>query len=567
MKKNGNLASNRRYNPKNTKPNIPIDADEVDGAMERFIREKYQHKTLCGEGRPLPNISQHTGSSSGSSNDAPPPVPAKNPPRLTSTLRSSSAMFPHSPNALPSPPASDFSSNGSRQRMAGIPEDGVPTRDHSFENKLDTLKDMGFPNETRNSTILKGSGGNMNRALETLMKLGEGGDTVFMNSQKNPTVQTNGISIQRTGASHSSTGTTPSSATAQHSQASPNTTNPFYQQHAAPRSAQSMSAFEQSFQNMAISQQPQQQSQPLFPNNTGSWAAQRPQAPGMQNNPFFKTFTPPMSPSPYQYTNQIPQQPTSNPFLRASQSQTFTPSNPFGATQQMQQQQAPVVPQPTGWAQSPQQQNFTPQMQSPIQAQATGVVQSPFATQQSPGVSQQQQVAQSPSAYPMQSSNPYVQQTQQQPVQSPGVYPMQSPNQYTQQPQQQQLPQTYFDPMQQQQQPQQQAFFQQPQVQSYPHSQQRQYYDKNSILALYNTPSTYGQQQQQAQVASPPVQSPQRSVTMPIVNSPSNPFGVLAPATQQPAAAPGHVSRDSMQFMGGRPASPDAFSGLSARYS
>ena len=41
MKQQGNIESNKIYNPKNKRPDIPLDADEVDGAMERFIRKKY----------------------------------------------------------------------------------------------------------------------------------------------------------------------------------------------------------------------------------------------------------------------------------------------------------------------------------------------------------------------------------------------------------------------------------------------------------------------------------------------------------------------------------------------
>ena len=41
MKRVGNAASNRKYNPQNKKPPVPVDADEADSAMERFIRSKY----------------------------------------------------------------------------------------------------------------------------------------------------------------------------------------------------------------------------------------------------------------------------------------------------------------------------------------------------------------------------------------------------------------------------------------------------------------------------------------------------------------------------------------------
>ncbi|KAL9092471.1 MAG: hypothetical protein Q9159_000818 [Coniocarpon cinnabarinum] len=546
-----NPVSNRRYNPKNSKANIPIDADEVDNAMERFIREKYEHKTLCGEGRPLPSIRQHTGSSSGSSNDIGPPVPAKNAPRLSSTLRSSSAMFT-SQNSLPSPPASDWSSNGSR-KMAGIPEDALPSRDHSFESKLDQLKGMGFPNETRNSTILKGTAGNMDRAIQTLLRLGEGGPSMAMNAHRAPQ-QTNGITIQPTGTSQSSTSTNPPPLQ-QPLQTSVNGTNPFFQTQNTSQPVQpaSASALEQSFQNFSISQP---QTQQLFPNNTGTWAAQRSRAPSLQNNPFLKTFTPPISPSPYPM-----QQQSSNPFLRTSQSQTFAPSNPFGQMQQPQQQQvAPLMPQATGFShQSAPSQSIPTPIQNPMQAQPTGAAQFQNHPQQMQSPQQffspQQAPIQSPPPSQLPSSNPYAQHVQQQP-QNYFTAESQPPTQAMQPAQFQnfQNPQQVYQS------------FQQPHP-SYTH--QRQYYDKNSILALYNTPSLQHQTTQQTQAAAQaPPHIQQRSVTMPLMNGSSNPFGAAPSPNAQPpsVASPGHASRDSMAFMGGRPPSPDAFSGLSARY-
>jgi hypothetical protein len=39
MKSTGNVVSNQLYNPKNVRAEIPIDVDEVDGALERYIRQ------------------------------------------------------------------------------------------------------------------------------------------------------------------------------------------------------------------------------------------------------------------------------------------------------------------------------------------------------------------------------------------------------------------------------------------------------------------------------------------------------------------------------------------------
>jgi len=46
MKSIGNIASNKIYNPRNIRPTIPLDPDEVDTSVEKYIREKYQRRTL-----------------------------------------------------------------------------------------------------------------------------------------------------------------------------------------------------------------------------------------------------------------------------------------------------------------------------------------------------------------------------------------------------------------------------------------------------------------------------------------------------------------------------------------
>lgn len=616
MKKNGNTSSNLRYNPRSQKPNLPIDSDELDGAMERFIREKYQHKTLSGEGRPLPSIQHHTGSSS-SSNDIPPPLPPKSNPLLGAGLRSQSSTYPTSQAPLPSPPTSEWSSGGSRNgdtmRMAGIPENGTNARRRSLDIKLNTLRDMGFFNESKNATVLKGVSGDLDRAVDSLNRLGEGYGNVLPRTR--PVAETNGLSFekpsepptlqfspQQTGQSQSSNASNPffrqqqsQSSQPQSMQPQPpsQTQQPLEHHHQQPQSAPSLI---QSFGNMNISQdtssrnltqphpqaQPQDQSQPqpqpLFPNNTGSWVTNL--QPQLQTNPFLKTWTPPMTPSPYQYTSTpIPTQPESNPFLRSAQLQALAAANHLGpgaqqmhAQQQLQQQhhQFAGVAQrsaslPVNNAASTQYQQqahefFQVQPQAPV-AQSAGLT---GTFPQTNGYQQQQLAQEQPNAQ----TAPYgASQSFQQPYE-PQQPQQWQPQQWQQQ--QQQLPYTnnmqsppLLSPM------------------SIPPSQpqhhQPRYHDKNSILALYNNPPPQPQPQPQP-AQNPPLQNqaqqsqalqdsqpaaspapPQRSVTMPVS---TNPFAAPTPT--------GHVSRDSVLFtgqgMGGRSASPDAFAGLSARW-
>ena len=74
MKRTGNVESNKFYNPRNVKPQIPIDIDEVDSAMERFIRQKYEQRAFMNNSQP--GTRHNTGSTS-SVEDKPPPLPPK----------------------------------------------------------------------------------------------------------------------------------------------------------------------------------------------------------------------------------------------------------------------------------------------------------------------------------------------------------------------------------------------------------------------------------------------------------------------------------------------------------
>ncbi|KIH90435.1 hypothetical protein SPBR_00014 [Sporothrix brasiliensis 5110] len=80
MRKVGNAASNKVYNPIGRKPAVPIDADEADSAMERFIRQKYINSAFS---KPT-NAGRHRSTDSSGSDDIPPPLPPKTPGRLNS---------------------------------------------------------------------------------------------------------------------------------------------------------------------------------------------------------------------------------------------------------------------------------------------------------------------------------------------------------------------------------------------------------------------------------------------------------------------------------------------------
>ncbi|KAK0637529.1 UBA domain-containing protein 3 [Lasiodiplodia hormozganensis] len=570
MKRVGNVASNRIYNPNNVKPNIPIDVDEVEGALERFIRQKYEHKAFSGESRP--GTRHNTGSTS-SAEDRPPPLPPKPGKRFGFGLRASSATFPAPKPDSTSPPSSPSVGVG----LSGFGDSSPPRVNKasrvfghnvrsasadSFETKLQTLKDMGFPDEKRNVTVLKGLNGNLEKSVETLIRLGEGGRSI--SRAHTP------VSAHSENANGLSTGRTRPSAPPPTAPAGIQSTNPFdrldapqpmiQQQFQAlqaqptgasfnpflPSSqppqapATAHPALDQSFQNLQLSQP--QQPQQLFPNHTGGHGTQSQQQQGY--NPFLHTFTPPPVPQiPPQFTGTQQGQPSygqqggfhstqgGNPFLKTSRSQIFTSSNPFNS-------QVPSLP---AFSQPQQHQ----QQQQP-QWQAISNPQGQFYPQPS------QQTAQFGFGQQQQGPSTGYQQPQDQ-FQAQSGYP-----------QFQQQPNHFTNPYQ-------------PQPQ-FPIRQ-----DKNSILALYNQPQL---------APAPPsgTTAPGAAESMPVngqsaaLPAASNSAGDMAGSTGSAnpfSTAPGqpavganggggarHVSQESVDFsgmMGGRQ-SPDAFAGLSARF-
>ncbi|KAI5248746.1 ArfGap-domain-containing protein [Aureobasidium subglaciale] len=570
MKRVGNVTSNRAFNPQNVRPDIPTDADEVSGVMERFLRQKYEHKAFVGA-RPRSNTVG--GASISSTEGVPPPLPPKPGKKFGFSLgvRSSSATQQRfTPPLSPALTGSDGRSTppvGKMNKQSRVFGSAVGNQEEdTFDTKLASLREMGFPDTRRNSMVLKSVNASLDRAVETLVRLGDttsgAQGTLTPMSGSTSSSNANGIYIEKQRAQ-------PEKAAS--------STNPFDALDLQPprraftQPIISTAAPQPSYNPFLQSAQPQQQ-QPL----QNSFAAmqianQQPQQ--YQNNPFMPQQMPqPMQAPIYQPQDaqQYPQsQAQSNPFLRKTQSQTFAPSNPFGIqlstapqnpwlAQQQAQSPAAIYQQTQDFFSAQPQQQQQQQQQNPYQQQNSYQQQQP------------QQLA------PQHTSNPYGNMTSQ-----PSSTPFQLPQ--SSQPEPYQSYQSAQQQQQQQQQMPQQMPQQQQQQQLYPQPTGR--YGKMDIMALYAHPqlapsrplqslpenSMAPQQPQQQEMQAPQMAPPQRSVTMPVGSGSMNPFGTgFAPQQEQQARVGArHVSQESRDFVGmgnGRPHSPDAFAGLSARY-
>ena len=600
MRRNGNISANKVYNPKNVRPDMPLDADEVDGAMERFIRKKYQERSLTS-GKPRipsrsdtgPTLEASMGASAGASfeESPPPPLPPKKGKLFGFKLRASSSAYPQSANdkkKLPkSPRQPDFESafgvastdyeeaeaedrspvesrqrdHFPRQRPRGAPHIHKIVTEDEVRERLKVLKEMGFPDERRNETVLRGRNGNLEKTIEDLARIGSldkasdtpapppVSDNPFERLDQQPQPQATGLSFDNPPPSQQISATNTGRAS----------TNPF---DAVP--VQSQPSWEQAFHGMQISQ-------PLFPNTTGGYPAQQqpmfdqrqqysmtppvpsmPQQysyvaspPAMNNNanPFFQTQQPQFS-NPYANTTQNPpmQSPSANPFFNQS---TVPQSNQLSQTQQ-QYQQPQTSANPFGIppdAQSQQQRSMTDpqaafgQLNQPV-FNMNAMSQQPFQQQPSQQAYQQSQQPQSTNS----NTNPFLSMHIPPTQNQPAPPPLQT-----------------FQP-------------QQPQQQLMP--QQTGRYDKSSILALYNYPHLAPQREPLASVPEnqdPPSSNgnpgPKRSATMPVGMSTSrNPFMNMNNGTSSNTSR--HGSQESMAVNGlssGRH-SPDAFANLSSQY-
>ncbi|KAK5173505.1 Protein gts1 [Saxophila tyrrhenica] len=611
MKKVGNVQSNARWNPKGVRADIPVDADMVDSAMERYIRQKYELRTLS-DGAPAAR--QNTGSTgTGSWSEEPPALPPKPGKKFGFNLRSASSTFHRTksdkfmPPLSPTYTGSDRSANGDPpspqknkpSQLFGMKITGVG---NNFDAKLATLRDMGFGDNRRNSDVLKSTDGNLDRAIETLVRVGEGSKAASRGPTPVPRTMTpvsmastgmNGITVEKTRQPEAKANNNPWEISEPPQRAA---TQPVPQAFDPPRAAsagpasnswnpflaqmQPEAGLENSFQKLQVSQTgPEQQMQ--------QFTQQPPAVPQIpqqyQSNPFppqaqaqnQATFNPWLTQQqPYQsfttdsmYSqNQQPaaaqSQQSGNPFLRSTRSQTFTPSNPWDSQSQS---PAPMQQQPNPWA--------TQSQPPPPAVQQSS---NPFGAPPTPW---QEQSTASPA--PMFGQQEYFSQQQQSFAQQPQTQQYQAPQTQNPWPPRQQQQQQPMQPQQTGMPPPQQQYQPQYQQQQFPPQQQTRH-DKSSILALYNTqppmqsyrPLQTLQEDPTPQLQPAFEQQPQRSATMPLGNM--NPFMSAAP--QPPAAGPPqtatthgirHVSNDSVDFQGmggsGRH-SPDAFSGLSSRY-
>ncbi|KAB5554894.1 hypothetical protein GE09DRAFT_143258 [Coniochaeta sp. 2T2.1] len=609
MKKVGNVASNKTYNPQNKRPPVPIDADEVDTAMERFIRAKYMNNPLVSARR------NNTGSTE--SDETPPPLPPKTFSRFGSSLRSASSIFPLGSKAKKerdaarnTPPQSPRDYNSHRNKPSQV--FGVSVGDDQAgddqEKKLAQLRDMGFTDDHRNAMVLKGVNGNLEKAIEALVRLGEGDgrtvsslvsprDSSFAAPTRSVTTPVTSSSLgprRPTTASASSNpfdmlDMPPPPAQPQSSQSTGTLQNKNPYQSSNPfgmPAQQTSAALDQAFQNMSLAAP----SQPLFPNHTGGLPQQAhqqlptmyqqpaPQMPPQQQSYGSAMFNPnQMSPllaqqtgyNPF-FTNQQPQQPqqsltvntatlpggqANNPFARSPtriQSPTLT-QIPEQTQQNFYNPVSQPVAQQQDWFSQPQQQSYQQPQQTYQQPQ-----------QQLP--SQQQSWQQPQPLQPQHTNNPfasapqypqYAGQPRPDKASIMALYnlPPQGQPQQQQEQQQTQQPQPQAGQQQYQQQPQSAQYQQQPRA-----AQQQQAPSAFDQMFGGQTYTTQPAAQQQ-QVASP--------VPAPASLAPANnnPFLSSPPGAAQNKS---NKSRDSMMAFGmewsnGRH-SPDAFASLSARH-
>jgi len=571
MKKVGNIASNKVYNPQNKKAAIPMDVDEVDSAVERFIRSKYVQRNLNGESK------RRDITSRDSDEGPPPPLPPKT---GKFGLRAATSIFPLSSKAKRQAAAREaMASTWDSGRSASPQLPNKPSKVFGasveynlddMDKKLAKLRDMGFMDNSRNAVVLKGVNGSLERAIEALVRLGEGD-----RKSPGPIVSTRESSLRATRSMTPLSSTTSTTRNGQDRPTTPSTvsSNPFDILPAQPQTAQSTGtlqnknpyfpstnpfgppgqndAMTQAFQNMSLAP-----AQPLFPNHTGG-------VPGHSAQPaYYQVQAPISSPAPISFNSYQTYPPPQVQSLAVqsppSLQQQMTGYNPFFADQaqqvslQVPQQALQQVPQP--------QQNLTvntmtgstygnnPFTRSPTRmASPLGQIpeQAQYVTSGAP--------VQQPAA-----TNPFLAQqpTMTSPVQSPfQSMPAGQPMMQTQQ-----IPQRS---------------------------------DNASILALYNyphlAPRPFMSDQQAVQPGQPTTQQAfdaqqPRSIPPaampgsknPFLNgsNPASPHAASAVVSTNPfPTANGHGSRESVQLgmematwaNGGRH-SPDAFASLSAKH-
>lgn len=611
MKKVGNVSSNKLYNPDNKRPPIPVDADEADSAIERYIRSKYMNQGFAAARR------HHTGSTT--SDETPPPLPPKNTGKFS--FRSASSTFPlfsrskkdvapRSAHSSPLPPHSPEQAHRPKVSKVFGASLGYDS-DDDMHKKLAKLRELGFTDERKNEVVLKGVNGNLERTIESLVRL-EGRSPLASPVDEFPSVirppasaggRSTGLTVSRAetarpmSASNNPFDISPVQPISSQSTGNMANRNPYYSNNPfGLTAAQSNDALNQAFNNMSLGAP-----QPLFPHHTGGLPQQQQQQQQVMSQ---QSMQPPVPSIPQNYSGNVfdihpaypqqgqqpglqPAQPVQpmytgyNPFLNNSQPQPPQPQQQqHQQIQQLSSLNTGLMPTPTGGAYA-----NNPFARSPTRmATPTSLGQIPEQSQQnfysSPAQPQQQPQQPQQQQYQQQYQQPYQQQQQQQhqqPQMNNPFFPqtaMAAP-----------VPQAQFNQFNQ---------FGQPMAQQAPPRA-----DKASILALYNLPqlapqaqnTNFEQQQQpQQQAEQHPGQASMTQVSNPqnqAINQADlgasmaaagnkNPFlggaGAPQPAAAQPSGMDGMVgnrSRDSMMALGmewsnGRH-SPDAFANLSAR--
>ncbi|KAI9749690.1 MAG: hypothetical protein M4579_006780 [Chaenotheca gracillima] len=391
MKRMGNVVSNRLFTPNNSKPNLPLDVDEVDSAMERFIRQKYEHRLFQG-GHIGRNIRHNTGTST--SSEEPPPLPPKPGSRFGLGLRAASSTFPLSSNSGPGFSGSNRSAGNTQPSRTNDQATmfGATFEANTFESKLATLAEMGFADERRNATALRGLDGNLERTIETLVRIGEGGPNVQRQVREGRPVDrsmpSSSQAVQSTlRPGQVAQGSSPSiqpdvARVAGANAATGNSYNPFLNNPSGQSQAQPQPQpqLDQAFQNLRVSQ-------PLFPNATGGF----PQALTHESS-YYQTLTPPIPSSTQQHYFsssqsqvhpffqpqylQTQQLGSSNPYLSQA-SPTSNPTNPFHGQTFPQQAQQQMRSDPQGLPST----NQVPQYSSYQQPQPQQIQQQPQQAQ------------------------------------------------------------------------------------------------------------------------------------------------------------------------------------------
>lgn len=579
MKRVGNTTSNRTFNPKNVRPQIPADVDEADGVMERFIRQKYEKKAFVSGVKPA----QVRKGSVSSDDQPPPPLPPKPGKKFGFGLRSTSTTLAkperHTPPLSPAYTGSNGSSSPVRtNKQSRVLGSNVGNPEDAFDSKLATLRDMGFKDSRRNSTILKSMNGNLDRTVEALVRNGEtnkppSGTITPVSSEGAP----NGITVEKRrpndGApsafeqldmQHAQRSFSTPQPTLQHAQ------NPGLSYYAASATIPQSQPLQydpnmiaQQMGTLNISQYQQATpgavntstgQNPFLPQSQGSFA------PAPQVNGFVQPQVQQQAPA----FSQLPQSSDttqSNPFLRRVQSQTFLQPNPLG--QQLIPQRSPS-PATNPWQVQP----SLPLGPSQLSSQPTtpsvnaqpqnGFFASPASTPTYQYVNNPFQPAPSNASQSAGPATGFQQPFLASPAsdQSPHTISSQSYGmpQQTYPVQQQAGPQSYL--------PAQHPTYPPPTQQTSPFQASPFKHDKSSILALYNQPHLAPQPTGQVPVQGQPSmnqgQVPQRSATMPVSTGSMNPFAVQNPQPNSAGYANGHMGQPQQQHSYGQ----DAFSGL-----